>query len=137
MNFCRPASVNRGVPSHFRIAVHGHLKVAGAYSLLHDLFQLGRCLALFFHEALLLLVVLSRWQIFASERESQTCRTLVSFRSPERTFFALKFGELLVDSAHEVFARLIRERNDPFPKCGLPFSGAGFSLWCFHERTPF
>ena len=83
------------------------------------------------------LVVFNRWQIFASERESQTCRTLVSFRSPERTFFALKFGELLVDSAHEVFARLIRERNDPFPKCGLPFSGAGFSLWCFHERTPF
>jgi hypothetical protein len=86
---------------------------------------------------LLRVVVLNGWQIFVSERELQARRTFVSFRSPDRTFFALKFGELLVDSAHEMFARLIRERNDPFPKCGLPFRGAGFSLWCFHERTPF
>jgi hypothetical protein len=84
------------------------------------------------NDELLQLVFLNRWQIFASERESQTRRTFVSVRSPEHMFFALKFGELLVDSAHEMLA-LIRERNYPFPKCGLSFLGTGFSLWCLHE----
>jgi len=53
----------------------------------------------------LLLLVVLRWQIFASERESQARRTFVSVCLPEHTFFALKFGELLVGSAHEMFAR--------------------------------
>ena len=35
--------------------------------------------------------------MFASEREVQSRRTFVSVCSPERTFFALKFGEFLVE----------------------------------------
>jgi hypothetical protein len=56
-------------------------------------------------DALLLLVVLNRREIFASERKVQSRRTFVSVCSPERPFFALKFGEFLVGSAHEMVAR--------------------------------
>jgi hypothetical protein len=52
----------------------------------------------------LLLLVLKSWQIFASESKVQSRRTFVSICSPERTFFALKFVELLVDCSREMLA---------------------------------
>jgi hypothetical protein len=51
------------------------------------------------------LVVFNRWLVVASERETQARGAFVSVCSPERTFFALKFGEFLVGSAREMFAR--------------------------------
>ena len=46
VNLSRLASVNCGMPTDLGIAVNGHLKVAGAYPLLHNLFEFGRCLLL-------------------------------------------------------------------------------------------
>lgn len=55
-------------------------------------------------DALLLLVVLNRREIFACERKVQSRRTFVSVCSPERTFFTLKFGKLLVGCSREMLA---------------------------------
>jgi hypothetical protein len=46
MDLSRLAPVNRGVPTRFRVAVNGHPEIAGADSLLHDLFKLSDCLLL-------------------------------------------------------------------------------------------
>jgi hypothetical protein len=56
-------------------------------------------------DTLLQFVFLKRRQMFASEGEVQSRCTFVSVCSPERTFFALKFGKFLIDCAHEMFAR--------------------------------
>jgi hypothetical protein len=42
-------------------------------------------------DALLPLLLLHGWQVFAGERETQSRRTFVSVRLLERTFFAFKF----------------------------------------------
>jgi hypothetical protein len=49
MNLGGLAPVNRGVPTRIRAAVNGHPEIAGADSLLHDLFKLGGCLLLLIH----------------------------------------------------------------------------------------
>lgn len=46
------APVNRGMPSCLGIAENGHFKIAGAYSLLQNLFELGRGLRLLIHAGL-------------------------------------------------------------------------------------
>jgi hypothetical protein len=51
MDLSRLAPVNRGVPTRFRAAVNGDPEIAGANSLLHDLFKLGDCLLLLIHAA--------------------------------------------------------------------------------------
>jgi hypothetical protein len=71
--------------------------------------------------ALLWLVVLSGWQIFASERKMQSRRTLVSLCSPERTFFTLKFVELFVGCSREMLARRLRNRFSA-NHCSVPKS---------------
>jgi hypothetical protein len=45
------APVNRDVSTRFRVAVNGDPEIAGADSLLHDLFKLGGCLLLLIHAA--------------------------------------------------------------------------------------
>jgi hypothetical protein len=61
-------------------------------------------------DALVLLVILNRWQISASERKVQLRRTFVLVCSPKRTFFTLKFGELLVGCSHEMLSRCLSNR---------------------------
>jgi hypothetical protein len=51
MDFGGLAPVNSGMPTRVRVAVNGHPKIAGADSLLHDIFELGRCLFLLIHAA--------------------------------------------------------------------------------------
>ena len=65
----------------------------------------GSCIGFWgMSDALLLLIVRGRWQIFASERKVQSRRTLVSLCSPERSFFTLKFGESFVSGSRKMLA---------------------------------
>jgi hypothetical protein len=49
MNLGGLAPVNRGVPTRIQAAVNGHPEIAGADSLLHNLFKLSDCLLLLIH----------------------------------------------------------------------------------------
>jgi hypothetical protein len=51
MDLRRLAPVDHGVPARIRVAVNGHLEIAGADSLLHDFFKLGPGLLLLIHAA--------------------------------------------------------------------------------------
>jgi hypothetical protein len=53
VDLSRLAPVYCGVPANLRIAMNGHLEIAGAYPLLHDLFEFGRGLLLLIHARLL------------------------------------------------------------------------------------
>jgi hypothetical protein len=54
VDLSRLAPVNCGVAARLRIAMDGHLEIAGADPLLHDFFELGRCFLLLTHDRCLL-----------------------------------------------------------------------------------
>jgi hypothetical protein len=51
MDLGRLAPVDHGVPARIRVAVNGHLEIAGADPLLHDFCKLGPGLLLLVHAA--------------------------------------------------------------------------------------
>jgi hypothetical protein len=55
----RLAPKNGGVPAHLRIAMDGHLEIAGADPLLHDFFELYRCFLLLIHDRFLVIPSIS------------------------------------------------------------------------------
>jgi hypothetical protein len=81
----------------------------------------GSCIGFWgMSDALLLLIVRGRWQIFASERKVHSRRAFVSLCSPERTFFTLKFVKLFVGCSREMLAR--RRSRFSANHCSVPKS---------------
>jgi hypothetical protein len=45
-----------------------------------------------------------QWRIMLADRKTKSCRALIAFRFLKLNLFAFKFGKLIMDGLHEVFA---------------------------------
>src|SRR5258708_25843358 len=104
MNLGGLAPVNRGVPTRIGAAVNGHPEIAGADSLLHNLFKFSDCLLLLIHATRSLdddgvsavSSLLLRLQPFKTY-SSRSCVWIVSTRFAQRGCAVRCFGLINAD----------------------------------------